>query len=792
MTKLSVIIPFRCESDTTNYLIERLDELLSLAPKTLPIEFMVVDSGSSYAYQKTVKDICSKYSTKYLYHDTLGKPFSIGACRDFGVQNAVGDAVSFLDVDLRVADDFWGRLLTLMQAWGISKYKKSFLAIPCLYLTQEGTIDFIQQDPQTRFTDYYLRYLQGDKTAVENMALCSSVMVVDRIHYLSVGGHDIEFRGHGYEDFELYHRLLCEENIIPKTEDYYLDQKTWDTFSYTGFRSHLAIAARPAMMMNLFVVHLWHPRPKNVSFYATNSIVQNRTMWTDKFKKFVETGFHPEALSIKGDKVLFFGKPNTHASSCLRNVIPFLGKLVYTSEYNFYKNEEFLEDDFAFMLENSNIKKIIFPNPYGNPARLAIYDWCRKTGFPFYCYERGALPDSWFFDPNGFNADSISYSGKMWDRALSEDEQSQIENYIQECIFGSNFLEKQSDRIGGEALAHRLQLGSKKVLFVPLQRPSDTVIKYMSGDIQSYSKFIEVIDKLAKNMMSKGWVVLCKRHPLETESPRLQYAQYVPEDTHFIDLLELADRVALINSGVGVYSMMMEKPTFIFGKAFYADSCLNKTIEYMDYDKTETIENLTRMIVNGFQVDRKKMHRFLHYLVYYFYSFGKPKTISRKEADGSLRTITTGIDFYNLKIDGKTLFEYEANDRPRLALTAPLFERYALDIHFKRKAAAAKPAATPISKPMENKSNSAAPKVQTPPATPKPTSKPATPKPAETEAKKLSDNTKQVLENVQQYEKSKQDIKRAKMAKFKRDPYQFCADSKNPLIRLGKIFFSKN
>ncbi|MCF7522101.1 glycosyltransferase [Neisseria sp. ZJ106] len=689
MIKLSVIIPFRCENESTNYLIDRLENLLDSFPQNLPLEFIVVDSGSTLHYQEQCQSICEKYNTRYVYHDTLGKPFSIGACRDFGVQIAQGKAVSFLDVDLRVAPDFWQRLLVLMEAWGISKYKKSFLAIPCLYLTQEGTVEFLQADPNLKFMDFYLRYLQGDKIAIENMALCSSVMIVDRNHYLSVGGHDPEFRGHGYEDFELYHRLLCEENIIPKTEDYYLDQKTWNTYSYNGFRSHLAMAARPAMMANLFVTHLWHPRPKNVSFYS-NLMVQNRTMWADKFKKFAETSIHPETLSISNANVLFFGKPNTNAAFCLRDVFPFLGKVTYVSEYDFInKAGEFLKDDFEYMLKTSNISKIIFPNPYGNPARLEVYKWCRESGFPFYCYERGALPDSWFFDPNGFNADSYSYAEEHWNKPLSEEQTQEIKEYINNCIFGTNFLEKQSNRIGSEALANKLQIGSKKVLFVPLQRPSDTVIKYMSGNIQTFLKFIETVDSLAQKLMSKGWVVLCKKHPLETETPPLKYAKYVPDDTHFIDLLELADRVALINSGVGIYSMMLNKPTYIFGDAFYAHKEVNRTVPYL-IGEDEEIENLAKDIIQGFDVNNDKMLRFLHYLVYSFYSFGIPKTISRKEADGSLRTITTGIDFYNLKLDEKLIFEYESIPRPKIASSAPMFERYALDIHLKKKVVSTK------------------------------------------------------------------------------------------------------
>lgn len=695
MINLSVIIPFRCESDTTIYLLDRLEDLLSTLPKDLPLEFIVVDSGSDLDYRRQCQKICLMYNVTYLYHDTFGKPFSIGACRDFGVQHAKGAAVSFLDVDLRVAPDFWQRLLILMQAWGISRYKKSFLAIPCMYLTQEGTVEFLQANDDVKFTDFYLRYLQGDKTAVENMALCSSVMIVDRVHYLAIGGHDLEFRGHGYEDFELYHRLLCEEGIIPKTEDYYLDQKTWNTFTYKGFRSHLAMIGRPALMMNLFVVHLWHPRPKKASFYSSNEMNHNRDIWVDKFKKFVDTNRNPEPIPIinnKNEISLFFAKwHNSPTAVAIRDFFPFVGKVVYGDENHFIsKGGEFKEDDFEEFLANLNITRIIFPNPYGNPARLAIYKWCREHNFPFYCYDRGALPDSWFFDPNGFNADSGSYLETLWNQDLSAEQTDNISTYIQECLFGSNFLEKQAERIGGEALAHKLQLGSKKVLFVPLQRPSDTVIKYMSGNIQSYDRFIQTIDTLAQSLIPKGWVVLCKKHPLETVTPNLQYAQYVPEDTHFIDLLEMADRVALINSGVGIYSMMLQKPTYIFGEAFYAFESLNETIDDIDFLSKESIDGLARKIITGYTVDEGKMKRFLYYLVFKFYSFGTPKTIRRKEADGSLRTITTGIDFYQLRLDGSLIFNYEKQPRPKLSTSAPLFERYALDIHLKKKQAVVK------------------------------------------------------------------------------------------------------
>ena len=182
-------------------------------------------------------------------------------------------------------------------------------------------------------------------------------------------------------------------------------------------------------------------------------------------------------------------------------------------------------------------------------------------------------------------------------------------------------------------------------------------------------------------------------------------------------------------------------------------------------------------------VDFEKMKRFISYLVHDVYSFGKPKTVSRKEADGSLRTITTNIDFYNLKLDGETILEYEQSGRPKLSLSAPLFERYALDIHLKKKQ-------TAVKQPEANKVNKKAEAV----TAPKQSS-------TFTNIKKTDgvvvENTAKaaVLKNVEdsvKIPKNMKDISRAKMAKFKRDPYQFCEDSQKPILRMLRHFFKKH
>lgn len=138
MFDLSVIIPFRCENSSADYLIKRLRELINILPKDIPqIEYILVDSGSNIEFSKICQDICFD-KIKYLFHESRGKTFSLSNCRDFGAQHARGKAVTFLDVDLRMPPTFWIELLSLMKNWGISDFKTKFLAVPCYIYHKKG------------------------------------------------------------------------------------------------------------------------------------------------------------------------------------------------------------------------------------------------------------------------------------------------------------------------------------------------------------------------------------------------------------------------------------------------------------------------------------------------------------------------------------------------------------------------------------------------------------------------------------------------------------------------------
>lgn len=669
--KLSVIIPF---SDDTSmpHLRERLLDLTNQICRRDEIEFIVVDASKGDAYVETCRTACESSHLKYLRYQRTDELFSIGFARNMGAQHATGKAVAFFDVDLRVSEDFWGRLLEFIAVAEIGEIKKRYFAVPCLYLTETGTAEYLSASPKSRVLHFLLRWLRADMNSVRLLAPCSSFIVVDRFHYLSIGGHRIEFAGHGYEDFELHHRLMAEENRYERPNNYYHDSGDWRGTTYEGFRAGFSIIGREALFANLLAIHLWHQKPVDSTFYQAKPLNSERLIAA--MKAFDQGASHPPPLVASeacGQKFLFLGRPESNSAKTLREVFPILGSPVYTSEWEFFDNcGRFMAADLEDKLIDLGIDKVLFPNPYRNAARRAIYNWCRKTAFPYLVFERGGLPNSWFFDSGGFNADSSSYSRSLWDHALTRKEEDDVREYIKWCLAGHETLEKQGERIGRKELAERLCTKNRRVLFVPLQRPSDTVTVHMAGTTQCFAKFVNFIDEVAMHLAADNWMVLCKRHPYENDSPPLRHAVYVDPATNILDLLELADAVAMMNSGVGLYAMMMGKPNYLLSNAFYAFSGLNESVSSLD------ALGLCKRVQHGLSIDTQTVHRFLHYLTKEFYSFGTAAYQTWTEADGSSRKAAYSIDFSEIRIPGVGSRFYRADGPGRVPLTAPLFERY--------------------------------------------------------------------------------------------------------------------
>lgn len=334
--------------------------------------------------------------------------------------------------------------------------------------------------------------------------------------------------------------------------------------------------------------------------------------------------------------VLALGDRFSSAYRSIEDVVRGIGKITYRDEKTFKD----VADGIDFV-RNSSFDVVLMPNPYGNERRRGIYDNLRQLDFPVIVFDRGGLPNSWFFDV-GFNADSASYHPLNWDHPLSEEQRISVERYVASVKDELLPLEAQGDRIGGERLRKELRVGDRRLLFVPLQRPSDTTTRFFCAPLKSLTEFNELVSAVAARTHSrmKDWIVVAKKHPLETERPNLPVV--FADTAHINDLIEAADAVLLLNSGTGLLSLCWEKPVLIVGTAYYSHPLLNRQVRTAD-DVEYSLERLPI-------VDTDIRDRLIHHLISKVYSFGTFQTELVRQDDGTFRNITRRIDFEKLRL----------------------------------------------------------------------------------------------------------------------------------------------
>ena len=505
-------------------------------------------------------------------------------------------------------------------------------------------------------------YLEGRSESVLNLAPATSTFVVRRLHYLALGGHRSEFAGHGYEDFELCHRMSAYADKYPRPDDYYTDKKSYDSVEYEGFRAMFTMNGYGAWHRGLFTVHLWHPRGVGTAYDKRRS--QNRKLLDQMMREFDDDGVQPNPLPDRtiAKRTLVLGVEGDRAILSIRQALPLLGETLYRSEYEFDD-----EGQLAAFVERKRIDQLFMFNPYGNERRLAAYRWAKENAFPFIVFERGGLTDSWFFDRAGFNADSASYDVEHWEQDLEPAERQRIDEYIGGVLRSEDALEKNAPRVGTRRLRQKLKLSDRRVLFVPFQRPHDTVIRYFAGWTGGVDGFADMVEQVAARLDPKEWVVVAKKHPLEIERPDREGVRFVDDDTHFLDLVALADAVLLMNSGVGLYALMMGKPLMHASPAYYGHDSLCEHVQSTD--------DVIAFLDAPRAPDADAVARYLHHLRFGVYSFGDVTTETRIEKNGSRTTITTGVAFRELRGLDDSDYTFTYRESP-IDWRSPIFDRY--------------------------------------------------------------------------------------------------------------------
>lgn len=627
---ITAVIPVRLSTDRLYDELERIARIVATIPRGYVA--LIVDYGTGEERAGELRDLAGATGTKLVRVETGDQPFSVGHARDIGTQHAETPLILYHDIDFLLSPRGYERVLEEARLRDMPENVYTFFALPGVYLTEEFTRHYLDLFAQgeAAFADTLAHdgVMRRDKSVYENHTYAISAIVASRYHLLAIGGHDKSFVGHGAEDFELLHRLASYAPRGPKTLNYYRNTMNNSIQRYEGFRAYFALYGIDLFQRGLQVAHLWHPRREDTSYVAPKSHNQERVSQIMADYDAGRSWVPPLADLHSPENTLVLVKEGTAPSiRALRHAFPAFGR------YEIRRETEFTDSDALMQaMDEAGFTRAFFLNPYGNAHRLSLYKALKAAGRRLIVWDRGGLNDSWFFDPGGFLAESTSYLPEKWDKPLTFEERHSTQEWLGAHGMGET-LEENGERIGAAALRDRLKVRDKTIVFAALQRPQDTATVYFAGPCKDAAGFNRWLVHLAETLNPEDYVIFAKKHPLEVETPDIPGVVFVDGGTHIQDLIEIADVVTVINSGVGLIALGCGKPVLCCGDAYYAHPGLAQSVTSPE----KLVEAVRKMVAP----DEETRLRFFHYLTREFYSFGKAKYVNPKnKKDGGTRLVS--------------------------------------------------------------------------------------------------------------------------------------------------------
>ena len=210
-------------------------------------------------------------------------------------------------------------------------------------------------------------------------------------------------------------------------------------------------------------------------------------------------------------------------------------------------------------------------------AAIAIISVLKHFKIPCLRQEVGILPNTWYFDTNGFQHESLVFKDKNFYKILNDETKKESGvKAIDDYKNNRNSKYGQGDYTDGETIKTKYGIPEgSKIMFVAMQMPDDTQFSLFSRWIKGLRQFLDVLN----SEVSDEYCVLLKPHP--------GFHYKYGDITEYIDmnirdnfkwitcvenihsLFVISDCVATVNSGVGLEALLYGVPVITFGNSIY-------------------------------------------------------------------------------------------------------------------------------------------------------------------------------------------------------------------------------
>lgn len=577
------------------------------------------------------------------YVFTKRQGFSLSLARNSGAQQADTEFVFFFDIDLVGTTEFWQRLHQTLTMDSFQNDKHSFLVLPVTYAPP---VFELRGDA---VSDELINRLESKVT--KPPVPFSSALVIKRSNFVELGGFLQEYKSWGFEDFEFALWMIFARFKWPKPtwEEVDLGFDSFFESHHVGFRSALKLLSATAESLELRLLHIWHPTP---TWKTAEGVRDNGKLLRKQFR----TGYsipRPLREAVEDSGVLVVGSQTDRPWSGIRPQIQQFGT-----------HEIFVAQRDLEPMDVKSLKRLVRDDGIGYilahnltaQHRQFISAIAGKAEVRAISFERGCLPDSWFFSRQNGSVPDVhraDFLDKKEPTSSALEEALVVQKSLKE---GGNYLEQQP-RDSSKPPA-TLDTDRGLVLFL-LQKPNDATIVTNGGPFKDYGVFFDMLADLIPDLISSGKRVAVKTHPLAPKIP--QWLDQFRIDIPIESACRAAERVVSVNSGSTIYAIVEGKPTILLGRgspsagagigAEFNEAPAESHRQYIQRLKTFILECqapnpdlVTKRIANLLEL----------------YSFANSESSVAGDEDSGFDRITHAWNFRQLVFDGKCVYKYEA------------------------------------------------------------------------------------------------------------------------------------
>ncbi|MDD2867768.1 hypothetical protein [Neomegalonema sp.] len=537
---------------------------------------LVLDFGSQEPYAEILRSICAGCGFDHR-QEPDEDTYSPAAAHNRGFEHSTTDLVFFCDVDCFGARSLFGDLARVATSLRMKSVVDASLILPVLHMGEADTARCLACETPAERSAYldafghYAQYAQFQKADNFFIAPYSNIYLINRRMFDLCGGYDERFRGHGSEDFEFLTRLGLHAQHVPGAANLTLDRygplgaEFYEAKPYVGFRRFFEAMSHPADSFGLKIHHLWHPRPAAEDWQSKNDWKRARLQ-----AAFADYVGQPTNLL----KIDFLRREKTVYCLCKH---PDQWAYHLPLRLAGYRTVLVDQDDPATIARVSrelvadDASAISIFNPYmkSHEGFRPLFMLAQDLKRTVVVIERGALPNSIYYDDDVAYA-SPNFSEEAFARAsFSNAELADARDYVETLRQGAATLEAMDGYAETEARHPWLAHLTRPVCFIPLQLEEDMAVTMFVRGEESYAGFAASLNALVAENRDVMFIV--KPHPLSKGDQILPASNLLvaerSDNIHF--LLDAASFTLCYNSGVGLLSVLHEKPTFTLGNAFY-------------------------------------------------------------------------------------------------------------------------------------------------------------------------------------------------------------------------------